>query len=563
MFKLFGIDGLDNPQNRSVVRLGFVIALCAVVVRLVYWAYTGRVWEDALITLAHSENAIRGLGLTLPQGGSRFVANSNPPVQGFSSPLGLLLPLVGDYFSLGSGLTLLRAVSALAGGLTVLYILALAVHPAIRLTVPAAVLAMGYAAFEHHQIAWGMSGMETQLATLLLIASAYYLVQFIASSAAPEADPVRTGKYAFILGLTLGLCVLARPEFALWGVTAGLFVLVRDRRVFAITACAALGLYMPWLSFAWFYYGSPVPNTILAKAIGYPLWWKDGSLTLAVASRHLTARLSGVYLPNSIFQPLGPSFAGHGTHFSRTVGDHGAVCQAVLFFVVTGCGMALYRRRRGLLPLVAIAAVFIAYLTFAVPHVFGWYVAPLAAVLAVLAAYGLDATAALIPNRRARTTLAVGLVTAYLVLMAGMLPLTFETDKRIQHDIEDMARKPACQFLANVMGRNDTLASESLGHTAYYTRRQVYDWPGLASRRVVEYSRTHEHGRSLAPMINALRPDWLLLRPFEYEQAKRLGDWIDRDYQLVRRFKTLDCARDITLASRNIDFEFLVFKKKE
>ena len=534
-----GIQTSSGPPNRLLIRSGLALAVAAIAVRLLFWAYTGRIWEDALITLAHSENAVRGIGLTLPQGGGR-------PVQGFSSPLGVLVPLAGDFFCLGSGLTVLRVASALAGGLTVLYLLRIVLHPSISLSMPAAILAMGYAAFEHHQISWGMSGMETQLATLALVASIYYLV----------------AGNAYALGLALGVCVLARPEFALWAVAAGLIVLARNRRDFLVAAGAGFGLYLPWLAFAWAYYGSPIPNTILAKGLGYPLWWKDTALTFAKASRHLAARLSCAYLPDSIFQPLGPSFAGHGTHFSRIFNDHGAVCLAILFFVITGCGMAIYHRRRGMFPPLVFAAVFTAYLTFAVPHVFGWYAAPLAAVLVLMAAYGLDSVAGLISNHRVRAALVTGLVTAYLALMAGMLAQTFSAEKHIQQDIENAVRRPACQYVARAMYPGETLGCEALGRTAYCIRRQIFDWPGLGSRRVVEYSRDNPHGRSLEAMLDTLRPDWLLLRPFEYERARKTGNWIDQDYELVRRFKALDCAHDIMLASRNIDFEFWVFRKK-
>ena len=93
------------------------------------------------------------------------------PVQGFSSPLGLLVPLAGDFVWLGSGLTVLRVVSALAGRADRAVSAADCGASEGAASAPAAVLAMGYAALEHHQISWGMSGMETQLATLALVAS--------------------------------------------------------------------------------------------------------------------------------------------------------------------------------------------------------------------------------------------------------------------------------------------------------------------------------------------------------------------------------------------------------
>ena len=36
----------------------------ALVARLAFWWFTQRVWEDALITVAHARNAAEGLGLT-------------------------------------------------------------------------------------------------------------------------------------------------------------------------------------------------------------------------------------------------------------------------------------------------------------------------------------------------------------------------------------------------------------------------------------------------------------------------------------------------------------------
>ena len=116
-----------------------------------------------------------------------------------------------------------------------------------------------------------------------------------------------------------------------------------------------------------------------------------------------------------------------------------------------------------------------------------------------------------------------GLVAGYLALMAGMLPLTFDTEKQIQGDVEDLVRKPACHTSRSEMKPDESVGSESLGHLAYYIRRQIFDWPGLASRKVVDYSRNHPEGRSLEQMLEALRPDWLLLRPFELERAQGTG----------------------------------------
>jgi hypothetical protein len=126
--------------------------------RIFFFAYTHRTWEDALITVQHSEDFVRGMGLTHP------VPPGEGPLHGFTSPLSVLLPLVGDLMHPGFGLTFLKLLSVIAGGAAVW----LGAQIALGLGLPP-LLALTAAAFigvEHHQILWGMSGMETQVVTL-------------------------------------------------------------------------------------------------------------------------------------------------------------------------------------------------------------------------------------------------------------------------------------------------------------------------------------------------------------------------------------------------------------
>src|SRR6478752_3947665 len=71
--------------------------------RIVFWAVTGRRYEDALITLTHAENAARGLGFVHhPQEGH---------VQGFTSALSALIPFVGELVHHGAGMATIQTVS--------------------------------------------------------------------------------------------------------------------------------------------------------------------------------------------------------------------------------------------------------------------------------------------------------------------------------------------------------------------------------------------------------------------------------------------------------------------
>ena len=89
-----------------------LILALAVLIRLFYWDYTGRTWDDALITALHSENAASGFGLT-------HINPGESPVQGFTSPLAVLLSLVADLIHVGYGLSFLKLLSAFFGGVAV------------------------------------------------------------------------------------------------------------------------------------------------------------------------------------------------------------------------------------------------------------------------------------------------------------------------------------------------------------------------------------------------------------------------------------------------------------
>src|SRR5262245_49493102 len=84
-------DWLVGARFSVLHAIPVLLALISVslAVRLIFWWYTGATWEDALITTLHSENFHSGLGLT------HFKIDDPRPVHGFTSPISVLVPLVG------------------------------------------------------------------------------------------------------------------------------------------------------------------------------------------------------------------------------------------------------------------------------------------------------------------------------------------------------------------------------------------------------------------------------------------------------------------------------------
>jgi len=510
-----GIEGLDDPHNASTIRWAVGLAALAIAIRVFFCAYSGRVWEDALITVQHSENCAMGLGLTHHP--------TEPRVHGFTSPLSVLVPLPGDLVHVGFGISFIRIVSVFCAALTILYAMAIAIHPRIALPTPLAVMLMGFLAVEHHQIFFGASGMETQMVVMILLMSIYYLI---------ARKPTH-------LGISLGLCMLARPDFGFWTLIVGTYLLMTDRRALPRVVTSALAVYGPWLVFTTLYYGSPLPNTLIAKALGYEPWWSRLGLTYLEFKRTFVDKL--VY---EVFAQLGPTHLGHALYKGSFFWDKRVISNAVLALAVLGALAALLRKQWWLLPVALFVFAYGLYYALLVPVLFQWYMPPLEAATLLLSACGLQAAVSWLAYPRLRTALWSVTAAVYLAFIVSILPTTFRAEKAIQETIENGVRKQIGLYLARVMRPDETLGCEPLGYVGYYARRTVYDYPGMGSRKVTDFLLTHPGQRTMNGLFNHLRPDYLLLRPWEYEAIKKAenGSWIDQDYHIDRTFDVPDDA---------------------
>lgn len=521
-----------DPAPRRVI-LGIAVAAC--LLRLFYWHYTGRTWEDALISLLHSENAGRGLGLTHYHPGY-------PPVHGFTSPLSVLIPLPADIFHPGYGLILMKTVSALLAIPTVLLAAAIALNQAFRLNLWLVYLLCAYLAFEHHQILWGMAGMETQIAVFALFLAMYHALKL---------SPVT-------LGVSMAVCLYTRPDYVIFLFCVAVYLLAKDRRLLVRSVAIGALLYVPWVVFTTLYYGSPVPNTIVAKGLGYPLWTRRTPLVSAEALRIIWQRLYSY-----IFLPLGPSHAGHGGGFIP-FRENGFISRMAVLAICAG--LPLLARRRDAFYIIPAGALLLysAFYVFCVHGIFGWYLVPFSAVNCLLMVLALGALSdALLPRVLRAPAARLGCV-AYILPFLWVLPLTFRTDRGIQEYI-DVERMKIGRYLLEHKKPGDRVGCEPLGNIAYYSHMPVLDYPGLASPEVTGLIRRDPERRSLEAMLEYFRPEWIVLRQSEYQYVITLPfmSFLKADYALERVFAA-DPARvqRIFNHQHNIDRCFYLLKKK-
>jgi len=523
-----------EPQWATAVALA--LSVFAVAVRLFFWFYTRRTWEDALITVQHAENAARGLGLNHDAGG--------PHVHGFTSALSVLIPLLGEIIHHGFGLPLLKLVSAICGGASVW--LAMKICRRLKLSFAISLMVGGYLAIEHQQILFGMAGMETQLAVTTLLLSIYYLFDL-------KALP---------LGISLALCALARPDFGFWILLVSVLLgwhcwRVRDWRPLETIGFTLLLICGPWLAFTTWYYGSPLPNTILAKAWGFGDHWYAGLST----SGFLLKTISRAHY---IFAVLGPTYGGNGTGFAWFSFDpYGLISCFVLLFAIVGIAAALHNKALPAIGIAGFVLLYSIYYLFLVGVVALWYCIPLAAITVLAAGIGLDATLSLLPRGTPARIVGYTVAMAYLASLAVIMPETFNGERNVQRLVEDGVRKQTGLYLAEVMRPDQTIGCEPLGYIGYYSRRVVFAYPGMCNLDVVRFIHRHPGRRNLWDMLDYFRPDYIALRPAEFRRGLRRGDsWLVSDYERVADFRVPEEQRSqLLFPNDNLDTEFYVLRR--
>jgi len=237
--------------------------------------------EDCFITLRYVKNTLNGYGA---------VFNVGEYVQGYTHPLWYLMLVVGSYILNNEILTaivlglLLTIVHLLIFGLR---LFKYATSPLVALVV----FAIACSSFISSD-AWvsfqtgGLENALSHLLILLIISEAYYY----------------KGKRIAPMLLLISLLCLSRPDYFIFSLPFLILVLhyLRSFRKIGTSIIAVLPSIF-WLFFAQWYYGSPLPNTGMAKLGIYPDWQysvKQGILYLIdwCISEPLPAAFTSVFL---------------------------------------------------------------------------------------------------------------------------------------------------------------------------------------------------------------------------------------------------------------------------
>jgi len=446
--------------------------------------------EDAYITFRYAANWAHGLGP---------VYNLGQRVMGFSSPLWTAWLALGAL--LHAPLLAWARVSGIGLDLAALVVMAsLLEREASRASAWA--FAVFFACFPLFA-ANAVLGMETSLLVCL---------------AALSTDALARG-HATRCGVALGLLALTRPEgFALLLVAVP-FVHARARLLGGGIALAGLAALTA-------YFGTPVPQSVTAKALSYGV----GGRPMAFAW----------------IEGLVPGFFARRWQELLEAQHLFAVSVLTLPAVVVGIAALWRERRAALLVAAGGLAVLLGYCALGVPY-FGWYF--------VLPLFGWAVAAAVGLPRVLRSRLVWAALALYIATDAPYLGMLYEG----RNEAESRVFGTAAQTLRDASGGHGTLLLEPIGRIGSETGLTVIDEVGLVSPDV---SRRRALGDGwYADLVRDARPDFIAVRPDVLQANRAVGGTSAPFRSRDERDRMLADYEPVGPVSRNKD-DLLILKRR-
>jgi hypothetical protein len=546
-------------MKTAAIKSKVLVAGAVLLVGLVFAAYTQHAWEDYWITFRASRNLATGHGLVFTPG---------ERLHSFTSPLGVLLPAALSWLTGNRSdnlvLWLFRLVScgALAAGLVLL----LRVLQTLQLRRVSCWLTLALIGLDAKIVDFSINGMETGLLIFFAALAIHGLV------VAGPRQVLRVGAgWAGLMWTRPDSCVyIAALGLGSWlflsGKTEGKPYWAQGKKLLAsVLVCTVL--YLPWFLWAWWYYGSPVPHTIIAKGTNQPpLHLADLATSLLTFPTEIlssyNSSLSFTFLPG--YANLG-GWPHSYVSLSSVLGSLAALVWLV----------PVLRPQTRLFSLAYFFGNF--YLSDILKYIPPWYL-PIVAVFGYLTTGLLfDQTLCLAMkfpqlgwNRGWFAHLPKILRFSAVGLMAGQGLVTVCVARQLQVQqalIENGLRRPIGLWLRDhARTPQDTVMLEPLGYIGYYSGLKMLDYPGLASKEMVAIRKRLGPDRENQAYLE-LWPDWLVLRRREARSGKYVEfEGLQKYYDLVQVFDATDKINAVPwLPGRayvQYDQCFLVFHRK-
>ena len=535
---------IENKFTLNIRSLFLIFACLGTILLLGYTFYTSHIWEDFFITFRCSKNLADGNGL---------VYSIGEHVHAFTSPLGVLLPaltyiLTGktSYLAAIWGFRIIFCIPAFLG--SIYFIVKLLGDNKDRSKEILPLILLLYI-FDVKSIMFTMNGMETGIMLFFLLSSIYFMHKGIE-------------KHWIASGLLWGGLMWTRPDscFYVAAIMIATFIfpssqkdssikennivlnffIMRKSQFFAIVKSAIVTtlIYLPWFLWAWWYYGSPVPNTVFAKS--------------AISSFSFGDFFKHIFIyPTWAFMPVYPVLTKWPI-FCSIIASILSIFSCCYFLIAPR--VDLLGRKLSLIFL--ILSCYFATMPFPYP----WYFPPLAVIGYIVTIRGLWFFTSYSPALR---RVMYGLVFIIVINSIFIFIATTYQISMQQKLIETGLRMKIGEWIKDHKKSGDTVFLEPLGYIGYFSEADMLDYPGLATPKVTLLIK--EKHCDYYSLIPELKPDWIVSRLFRDKYLINMP-YIQKNYSYIGCFSAIKQIKESGyIPGRGYleyDSAFVIYRKK-
>lgn len=312
----------------------------------------------------------------------------------------------------------------------------------------------------------------------------------------------------------LALACLTRPDAGLIAVLAFAFWWQqRGINEALIDAAIAAAVALPWLLFALWYFGSIIPQSLIAKAHGHDIY----VIPAIQAFKVQLAALSRVYWGN-IFDPDNLVLQ--------------TVFNLIPFIALAGAG-AWQLARRGFWILPAIPVLYFVAFSISDPVLFPWYSTQMEPLWIATSLVGIAWIASRIPWQPAGYAVLAALIAGPIALWANLLTSMDVGSKG--------ALFSAGQYILAHEKPGETIALSNIGIVGYVTGAPIIDTIGLTYPLSSAFYPWSDSCRDMAnlyqippALIKDLKPDWIVSGTAELTPCFKGSSWFTKHYENVR-----------------------------
>lgn len=461
-----------TTKNDAITEYAFPVAIAAA---LSWWLwfrlYTGRTFEDALITFRFAQNLSSGKG---------FVFNEGERVLGTTTPLQTLL-LAGIGKLIGSqnipvAASVLMFCVGIATGL-VTYAIFRRLGYGRNWSVVAMILFYG----NNLILLTSVAGMETPLALFFMALSIYLLLQ---------------NRYTLAL-VACAFLVLTRIDGSVWFLLCLASIGLKTKRVPWQPIGASCLVLLPWFLFSYAYFGTVIPHTVLAK------------------------REIGAPAPVSLFHPDTVKF--FALWYAKVFGCGHPVMVPIWPFVIVA-GLWKWWRYPGedrwiTRIIILFPVAFGLFLIAGNAQHFDWYLMPSLWCCLMLSTAGFRELVVWFQNRfKLRDVrFSYGFVFVFIAVYCWSQN-TGRVERNRRFQANESMRRSLGLWLHDNTPPDSLVLMEAIGYQGFYSQRRVLDLAGLISPSVVKlHKESRSNAETFYKIISGPRPDYIVLRSFEVD----------------------------------------------